>query len=212
MNKGFLLVLMQPPPALEEEFNAWYDTEHIAERLAVPGFETALRYVCIDGAPRYLAMYDLASPDVLNSPAYLKVGFGNASPWTRRVTSRVRIYRSFGEQVYPGTKLTGRAARVLVLRFRALPSAAQDTIIAGMRANFESRPETLQVRVFAYDTGAGVDFLGFVEARAALGGTAESRSVRRLPQRARSREYLCALYLTFPRATSRRDSPQGSFH
>ena len=169
MSKGFLLVLMQPPPALEEEFNAWYDTEHIAERLAVPGFETALRYVCIDGAPRYLAMYDLASPGVLKSPAYLKVGFGNASPWTRRVTSRVRIYRSFGEQVYPGTKPTGRAARVLVLRFRALPSGAQDTIVAGMRANFESRPETLQVRVFAYDTGAGVDFLGFVEARAALG-------------------------------------------
>jgi hypothetical protein len=171
MSKGFLLVLMQPPPALEEEFNAWYDTEHIAERLAVPGFETALRYVCIDGAPRYLAIYDLASPGVLKSPAYLKVGFGNASPWTRRVTSRVRIYRSFGEQVYLGTKPTGRAARVLVLRFRALPSGAQDTIVAGMRANFESRPETLQVRVFAYDTGAGVDFLGFVEARAAMGET-----------------------------------------
>jgi|SRR5688500_13258519 hypothetical protein len=170
MNKGFLLVLMQPPPTLEEEFNAWYDTEHIEERLAVPGFETAVRYVCIDGAPRYLAMYDLASPDVLNSPGYLKVGFDNASPWTKRVTSRVRIYRSFGEQVYPGTKLTGRAARVLVLRFRALPSAVQGTIIAGMRANFESLPQTLQVRVFAYDTGTGVDFLGFVEARAALGG------------------------------------------
>ena len=170
MSKGFLLVLMQPPPALEEEFNAWYDTEHIPERLAVPGFETALRYVCIDGAPRYLAMYDLAGPDVLNSPAYLKVGFGNASPWTKRVTSRVRIYRSFGQQVYPGTKLTGRAARVLVLRFRTLPAARRDTIIAGMRANFESLPQTLQVRVFAYDTGAGVDFLGFVEAAAPLDG------------------------------------------
>jgi hypothetical protein len=169
MNKGFLLVLMQPPSTLEEEFNAWYDTEHIAERLAVPGFETALRYVCIAGAPRYLAMYDLASPEVLSSPAYLKVGFANASPWTKRVTSRVRIYRSFGEQVYPGTKLTGRAARVLVLRFRALPSAARSTVIAGMRANFESRPQTLQFRVFAYDTGAGVDFLGLVEARAPLG-------------------------------------------
>ena len=168
MNKGFLLVLMQPPPTLEEEFNAWYDTEHIAERLSVPGFETALRYACIDGAPRYLAMYDLASPDVLNSPAYREVAFDNASPWTKRVTSRVRIYRSFGKQVYPGTKVTGRAARVLLLRFRALPSGTQDTIVAGMRANFESRPQTLQVRVFAYDTGAGVDFLGFVEARAPL--------------------------------------------
>src|SRR5262249_4916685 len=110
MNKGFLLVLMQPPPALEEEFNAWYDTEHIPERRAVPGFEPALGYVCIDGAPRYLAMYDLASPDVLDSPAYLKVAFDKASPWTRRVTSRVRIYRSFGEQVYPGTTLTRPAA------------------------------------------------------------------------------------------------------
>ncbi len=168
MNKGFLLVLMQPPPTLEEEFNAWYDTEHIAERLAVPGFETALRYVCTDGAPRYLALYDLASPAVLNSPEYRKVGYDNASPWTKRVTSRVRIYRSFGEQVYPGTTLTGRAARVLLLRFRALPFAAQDTIIAGLRANFESRPQTLQLRVFAYDTGAGVDFLGVVEARAPL--------------------------------------------
>ena len=167
MNKGFLLVLMQPPPTLEEEFNAWYDTEHIAERRAVPGFETALRYVCIDGAPRYLALYDMASPDVLNSPAYLKVAFDNASPWTKRVTSRVRVYRSFGEQVYPGTKLTGTAARVLVLRFRALPSAKQEIIIAGMRANFESQAR--RVRVLAYDTGAGVDFLGFVEARAALG-------------------------------------------
>ena len=88
MDKGFLLVLMQPPPALEEEFNAWYDTEHIPERLSVPGFETALRYVCTDGAPRYLAMYDLACPGVLDSPAYLKVGFDNASPWTKRVTSR----------------------------------------------------------------------------------------------------------------------------
>lgn len=167
-NKGFLLVLMQPPPLLEEEFNAWYDTEHIAERLAVPGFETALRYVCTDGAPRYLAMYDLANADVLSSPAYLKVGFDNASPWTKRVTSRVRSYRSFGTQVYPGTQLTARAARVVVLRFRALPAAAQDTLIAGMRANFESRAQTLQVRVFAYDTGAGVDFLGLVDARAAM--------------------------------------------
>lgn len=170
MNKGFLLVLMQPPPTLEEEFNAWYDTEHIGERLAVPGFETALRYVCTDGAPRYLAMYDLASPAVLDSPAYLKVGFANASPWTKRVTSRVRSYRSFGLQVYPGTSLTGRAARLLLLRFRALPAAAQDTIVAGMRANFESRPQTLQMRVFAYATGASCDFLGLVEARAALDG------------------------------------------
>jgi len=79
-DKGFLLVTMQPPPAFEEEFNAWYDTEHLPERLAVPGFETALRFVCVSGHPRYLAMYDLTDPQVLDSPEYLKVALGNSTP------------------------------------------------------------------------------------------------------------------------------------
>jgi hypothetical protein len=167
-NKGFLLVLMQPPPAFEEEFNAWYDTEHIPERVAVSGFETGLRYVCISGAPRYLAMYDTQSADVFNSPGYLRVAFGNSSPWTKRVTSRVRGYRSAGEQVYPGNALTQRAARVVLLRFRALRPGAEKTIVAGMRACFEGLPQTIQVRVLAYDTGSGIDFLGMVEARAPI--------------------------------------------
>ena len=42
-----------------------------------------------------------------------------------------------------------------------------------MRANFEKRPETAQVRVFAYEDRDSVDFIGFVEQRvpglAALG-------------------------------------------
>ena len=167
-NKGFLLVLMQPPPAFEDEFNAWYDTEHIAERCATPGFETGLRFVCLDGTPKFLAMYDLARPQVLDSPEYLRGSGDNASPWTKRVTSRVRIYRSVGAQVYPGDRITGRCARVKLLRFRALATGAQSAIIDGMRSNFEQHPETIQLRVFAYDTGKGVDFLGMAELRAPL--------------------------------------------
>lgn len=164
-NKGFLLVLMQPPPAFEDEFNAWYDTEHVPERLAVPGFESGQRYVCSSGAPRYMALYDLRSPAVLDSPGYLRVSFDNASPWTKRVTSRVRIYRAAGRQVYPGAALTGSAPRALLLRFRAVAATAESTIVAGIRANFESRAQTVKVRVFAHPTDAGVDFLGLVEAR-----------------------------------------------
>jgi hypothetical protein len=167
--KGFLLVLMQPPPSFEEEFNAWYDTEHVPERLAVPGFESGLRYVCISGTPRYLAMYDLASPAVLETPEYLRVSFANSSPWTRRVVSRVRVYRSAGVQVYPGDVATGRAARLLLLRFRGLPTDGEAAVVRGMRAAFEHGAETSKVRVLAYDTGAGIDFLGLVEVRAPLG-------------------------------------------
>jgi hypothetical protein len=175
-NKGFLLVLMQCPAGLEDEFNAWYDTEHIPERLSVPGFETGLRFLCIAGAPRYLAMYDLASLDVLDSPEYARVSGSNNSPWTRRVTSRVRVYRSVGHQIYPGNALTRRCARVTLLRFSGLKAAAGESVVAGMRANFESLAETLQVRVLAYETGSSIDYLGFVEARAPIGETLDVRA------------------------------------
>jgi hypothetical protein len=162
-NKGFLLVLMQPPPALEEEFNDWYNTEHIPERRSVPGFETALRFVCLDGHPRYLAMYDLTSVDVLNTDAYKRISGENFSPWTKRVTSRVRIYRSYGVQIYPGALVTQSTVRTTLLRFSGLSSAAGNEVVAGMRANFDGCVGLVQMRVLAYERGNETDFLGFVE-------------------------------------------------
>lgn len=170
-DKGFLLVMMDAPPAFEEEFNAWYDTEHLPERLAVPGFETALRFVCLSGHPRYLAMYDLARPDVLDSPEYLKVAFANSSPWTLRVLQRVRVYRAAGRQIYPGTAITATSARVQLLRLRNRPASAAEEVVAGMRFNFEARPETVQVRVLAFEERGTTDFLGFVEQRAPSGSS-----------------------------------------
>jgi len=132
-NKGFLLVQMQPPPAFEEEFNDWYDTDHIPERLAVPGFETARRFVCIDGWPRYLALYDLASLDVLDTPAYHRVSGDRFTPWTRRVLSRVRVFRATGTQHYPGDALTGDAGRLILLHFRDVHPQEQPGLLAGLR-------------------------------------------------------------------------------
>ena len=41
--RGLLLTLTEPPVAMEEEFNAWYDTEHLADLLSLPGFLDAAR-------------------------------------------------------------------------------------------------------------------------------------------------------------------------
>src|SRR5262245_5278576 len=130
--KGFLLVTMQPPPAFEDEFNAWYDTEHVPERLAVEGFESGRRYVCIDGHPKYLAMYDMVNEAVLETESYLRVSGDRASPWTKRVTSRVKVYRSVGEQIFPGNEVTIETARTLVLRFAAAPAHLAESVIAGV--------------------------------------------------------------------------------
>ena len=169
--KGFLIVTMDPPLTFEEEFNAWYDTEHLPQRMAVPGFETGRRYVSIRGAPRYLAIYDMTSPAVLESEVYLQVSLDRSTPWTKRVTSRARPYRAAGAQIHPGTALTRACARILLLRFRSLAASAESAIVSGMREAFEGRPETIQVRVFANPTDSGIDYLGIVEARAPISDT-----------------------------------------
>jgi hypothetical protein len=161
--KGFLLVLMQPPANIEEEFNAWYDSEHVPERSAVPGVLTAIRFSSISAAaPKYLAMYDLESESVLESDAYKRVAGENSSPWTRRVTGKTKVYRSVGNQIYPGNAITLRSARATILRFRGLDASSSESVVAGLRTSFERRASTLQLRVFAYHVGGKVDFIGFV--------------------------------------------------
>src|SRR4051794_15035528 len=72
-----LLVALMNPPADEDAFNAWYDEEHAPLRLATPGFRNGRRYRAVSehefgrSGPRYLALYDLDSPAVLQSEAYL---------------------------------------------------------------------------------------------------------------------------------------------
>ncbi len=162
---GLLLVMMQPSPVFEEEFNAWYDTDHIPERLAVPGFLSAQRYICLSGAPRYLAVYDLANVEILDTPAYCAVAGENYTPWTRRVLSRVRSERVVGRSCDSDARVTSTAARLSVLRFRALDAAARGDVQAGLTATYGKRRELAQMRLFACGGGAHTDYLALVETR-----------------------------------------------
>ncbi|HVC57799.1 MAG TPA: hypothetical protein VND95_17755 [Stellaceae bacterium] len=68
---GLLMVWADIDPEFEAEYHRWYDEEHIAHLLAVPGFLSAGRYVALKGGPKYLALYELEAPEVLRSPAFL---------------------------------------------------------------------------------------------------------------------------------------------
>ena len=59
---GLLMVYCEVPAKYEEEFNAWYNEEHIPERLSIPGVLSAARYQAVAGGPKYLACYELATP------------------------------------------------------------------------------------------------------------------------------------------------------
>ena len=114
---GLLLTMTEPAAAMEEEFNAWYDSEHLPERLAIPGFRSARRWIasCAPGEGKYLATYELDSAGVLQSPAYLE-RFANATPWTRRSLGRCVLFKRWAcEQVHPGDAGSHPLAKALLL-------------------------------------------------------------------------------------------------
>jgi hypothetical protein len=65
-----LLAFADVPKGREEAFNHWYDEDHIPKICSCPGFLGARRFVAIEGQPRFLAVYELATPDALTSPEF----------------------------------------------------------------------------------------------------------------------------------------------
>jgi hypothetical protein len=80
---GLLMVWADVPADKEKDFNRWYNDEHLAERLAIPGFLSGARYEAVKGGPKHLAIYELESPAVLESAAYKRVQ-ANPTELTKR--------------------------------------------------------------------------------------------------------------------------------
>jgi hypothetical protein len=95
---GLLMVWTDVPAEKEAEFNRWYNEEHLAERLAVPGFLSAARYEAVKGGPKHLALYELENAAVMESPAYKKVQ-ANPTPWTTR-TGPQAVATTFIRNIY----------------------------------------------------------------------------------------------------------------
>jgi hypothetical protein len=98
--RGLLLVMIDIDPEHEEEFNRWYNEEHLPERLSCPGFLSGRRFVALEGGPKYLALYDLENPEILESEPYQKII--GPSEWTKRISKQfVRSVRNVYLEITP---------------------------------------------------------------------------------------------------------------
>ena len=118
---GILVPVVDYSGMAEDEFNDWYDLEHIPERLRVPGFLACERWIGVGDQKISVAVYDLDDVDVLQSPAYNAAGNharggDNLSVWSKRVTARTRIQMRFeGELIEQGVGDPPKLAPALLL-------------------------------------------------------------------------------------------------
>lgn len=100
---GAIIVLMDRRPAFDEEFQAWYNTEHVPQLLPVPGIIQARRYANPEQPDSHLALYLCTSTDVLTSEEWKTAAA--RTPWTTRMVT-VGIERLEG--LVPATLVSGK--------------------------------------------------------------------------------------------------------
>jgi hypothetical protein len=64
-----MVVMMEVPAEHDEEFNRWYNEEHLPERLELPGYISARRFKLEEGngVLKYLCIWEVEDPSALNS-------------------------------------------------------------------------------------------------------------------------------------------------
>jgi hypothetical protein len=116
MAKGILIAAMDFSAGREDEFHDWYDLEHVPERLRVPGFLNAERWIDTKNPKVAVATYDLETVGVLYSTPYVAIAGANSSSWTKRTAKfRKGLMRYEGEQLFPGDKGAPKDAAALLL-------------------------------------------------------------------------------------------------
>jgi hypothetical protein len=130
MADDLLFVCSSPGSVPVDEFNDWYDNEHVPARLAVPGFGAVARFHACDGlVPEWLATYEI-TPGVLDGPVY-KAVWETASQREKSIMSAATIDRRVYSPISDsGADGAGGPAPVLMAVSMSVPASAADDMTA----------------------------------------------------------------------------------
>ena len=87
--KGMLITFTETLNEDEVDFNEWYNREHIDERVWMPGFHRARRYIDSDGTAsfKYFATYETTVVQDLADPEYMEL-LKDQSDWSKKVMAK----------------------------------------------------------------------------------------------------------------------------
>ncbi len=125
---GVLALWNDCAPDYEIRYEDWYQTEHLPERLSIPGFLIGRRYETVDPeTPRFFTYYEVDAPGVLQSSEYL-TRLEDPTPRTRDIMSNA--FRNM--------------SRTVCTREAAVPGAFGVYAVTVRSANAEDREKFLE--------------------------------------------------------------------
>ncbi|KAK5170270.1 uncharacterized protein LTR77_004856 [Saxophila tyrrhenica] len=98
----------------EAALNAWWTNEHLPERLSIPGFQRARRYICQNDpqqSTKYLTFYEVSKLDVLTSEAYMDKLNNPTAGTKQHIPTLATMQRAACRLVYSETRSELRSIR-----------------------------------------------------------------------------------------------------
>ena len=200
--QGALVIWHDVSPAAESLVTEWYNREHQLERVRIPGFLSARRYVAPRGAPWLFNLYRVADPSVLVSTPYLECVDHPSEMSRRAIPHCLRMIRTvcaylfqtgMGEGGVAGTwRLSApphqEAELIAWLREQALPAAANESGIVSaslLKGDAELSSRTSSERGLRPDQQAPADLVMVITG-------SDEESVSRMAERTLSESALRA--------------------
>lgn len=125
MTKGVLAIWHDIEPAYEQAVLNWYNEQHHIERVRVPGFIRARRYVASNAVAKYFIYYETENPEVMRSAAYL-ARVNNPTPETQTMMPH---YQNTVRTVYRVVDCLPRAEGAHLLTIRVCPRPGADQVL-----------------------------------------------------------------------------------
>ena len=135
LGSGMLMTFTEVPDEHEQDFNEWYNREHIDERTQLPGFLRSRRYIACEGtvSPKYVAWYETREVADLAAPGYMAL-LADQTPWSKRVMGQFSLFQRLTLRVTVD-QIFGFGGALSLVRF---PAPEGDDAQAALRTYIES--------------------------------------------------------------------------
>jgi len=150
---GLLCVMNDIAPACDRrDYEAWYQGDHVPDRLGIPGFLSARRYRRLNG-PRaeFLTFYETATPQVLCSAPYLK-RLAEPTDWTARIMAHFRTMSRSICRVALDEGQAGAGGMLALIAQQEAPAMGLEAQLSAML----KQPGVTRVRIWCADPTATV--------------------------------------------------------
>lgn len=152
--RGLLCIWTDIEPEHDLDFNRWYDREHMQERVAIPGFQSARRFGAIGDCPRpYLALYYTDSLDIFQSEPYRRA-FANQTAWSLENFTRMRgTQRRVGQLTLEAGAGEGGALALFVVPEATLRQSGVKARLQQMLTALTGQDHVIRMTLLETDAG-----------------------------------------------------------